>query len=86
MKKLKKVQKEVEVIDKYTCDICECDMTDKEPYNSTETTIEAKIGNFFPEGDFRKKYSIDVCGNCFEDRIIPLIESKFKIKFNQSDV
>lgn len=83
MKVLKKIPAHVEekvVVDKVVCDICEGEI--KHPsWDDSKVRIEAVIGNRYPECDCRDLYIIDVCPNCFLEKVKPLIEKTFNIEF-----
>ena len=86
MKVLKKIPKKVEqktVVDYIICDICEEQVEGKNGWDSTEVDIKGHIGSTFPEADCRETYIIDCCGSCFTDKIVPLVEKTFGIKFRQ---
>lgn len=80
----KKVIKEVSVHDKEICDICKKEIREG-TFDSSDIDIEAKIGDHYPEGDFRRGYRLDVCKDCFVDKVMPLIESTFGVKFTEYD-
>ncbi|MFA1510002.1 hypothetical protein ACDN41_12300 [Priestia aryabhattai] len=82
MKTYKEETKKVKAIDKHICDICSVDMKDEE-WGDSETKIELKKGNVLIEGDVRLRYSVDICVDCFEGKIMPLIEEKFNVKFKE---
>lgn len=74
---------------KTICDICQKEVTtgyrDGHWHSLNETIIEAKIGDKFPECDCRTKYEIDICKDCFLDKLIPLLEKEFNLKFKEED-
>jgi hypothetical protein len=43
--------------------------------NYCKVTVEAEIGDVYPEGDLRDTYSIDICPGCFLDKVKPAIEA-----------
>lgn len=53
-------------------------------FSVDEVTIEAKSGNNFPEGGSGKILRCDVCPACFEDKVIPALES-IGLKMNESE-
>lgn len=86
MKKTKIIEeviKKREVIDKIICDICNLEIKQKNGFDASEVTIGAKIGTYYPEGDFRDGYIIDCCPSCFITKVKPLIEEKFNTKFRE---
>jgi hypothetical protein len=70
-----------------TCDGCGKDLADREsPHDATEITIEAKIGSFYPEGDARTAYDVDVCSDCFVERIVPVLRAAgFNVRERDAD-
>lgn len=88
MKKLKKINKTIEettVVEKVICDICKKECHSNSVYEASKIQIEAQIGEVYPEGDSRTLYIIDVCKDCFLDKIKPLIEENLGIKFRTLD-
>ncbi len=71
-------------VDEIICDLCK-NKIENENYDNDEVIVEARIGQVYPEGDFRDLYIIDVCSGCFLDKLQPLIERKFKTKFREID-
>ena len=82
---------------KRTCDLCgqESEQLNEENwdargYDINETRITVKItqkeGSAYPEGGSGTKYDIDLCPDCFKDRLIPwLISQGAKIKQEEWD-
>ena len=54
-------------------------------WGESEIEIEAKIGDVYPEGDFREGYRLDLCPRCFLTKLMPLIERELGAKFTQFD-
>lgn len=68
------------------CDFCDKDL-DKQgtgSWSAYETTIEAVVGERFPECDSRTRYTIDACVECFIEKVIPAIEA-LGVKFRELD-
>ena len=80
----KKVVREVDIQDKEICDICKKEIREG-TFESSDIEIQAKIGEHCPDGDFRTGYRLDVCKDCFLNKVKPLIESTFGIKFTKYD-
>jgi len=70
------------------CDICSTyaffDNWDTKSGNNSEITIEALIGNSYPEADTRNGYAVDICPECFADKVKPAIEA-LGVKFKEFD-
>lgn len=63
------------------CDGCGVNVGMMPMYTDNEITIEAKIGEVYPEGDHRTAYELDVCAACFTSRVLPaLAAAGFKVR------
>lgn len=60
---------------KMTCDICGNEIV-HEPFNAEQTTVEHVVGKSYPEGGSGSKISFDICGKCFETKIVPWMQSQ----------
>jgi uncharacterized protein (DUF2225 family) len=71
-----------------TCDICEASITKHGKHtgiNGTNwamydfdfstTILKIEIGNAYPEETFGERYEIDICPDCFEEKLIPWLRS-----------
>lgn len=84
----KKIEKHVEeqIVEDYTvCDICGKKIINR-GYDADEINIEGLIGSCYPEGDCRTGYRLDICSDCFLDKIKPLIEQAYGIEFTKYNV
>jgi len=69
---------------KIACDLCGNEASGNgwksSKWNLNETEIEVKIhqteGISYPEGGSGTEYVIDLCPNCFKDRLIPWFKSQ----------
>ncbi len=84
MRYIKKISNPRLEVFKIDCDICKKQIKNR-GWDASEVTIQADIGECFPECDNRGTYEIDCCDDCFLDSIKPLIEEKFNIKFRERD-
>lgn len=82
-----------EYIEKYwtpsrtLCDFCHKDIKKVNKGNNTEIILDAKIGNHWgTDGDARTGYVLDICEECFEDKLKPAIEKEFSVSWRQYDV
>ena len=66
---------EKEVLDKVTCDICKKKILDPEVYEIDETEVFRRTGVNYPEGGSGEEISIDMCGDCFDNKFIPWLKS-----------
>jgi hypothetical protein len=90
MKIIKKINRAFseDIVDKIICDICKNDIN-KDNISlgySNDIRIRAAIGDQYPEADLRKGYIIDCCPICFLERIIPLLEQTYNLKFREFNV
>lgn len=74
---------QVEVADKRFCDICKQEIKPEDSYDRNDIRINAKVGPIYPEGDQRDGYIIDCCAKCFLEKLKPLIENAFGVKFRK---
>lgn len=71
-------------LDKTTCDLCGKEAKrgywESSSYEVNDTEIEVTIkhedGYNYPEGGNGTKYSVDMCPDCFKERLIPWLESQ----------
>lgn len=68
-----------------TCDLCGGNAEASWAYDADEVTIEAKLGNVYPEGDQRRVHEIDVCAKCFVKKVKPAIEA-LGCKFREREI
>lgn len=64
-----------EVVESVTCDICGAE-TNKPGYDIDETTINYRYGERYPEGGSWSEVVVDLCGKCFEEKLIPWLKSQ----------
>jgi hypothetical protein len=73
--------------DYFLCDLCAVRIEQRCSYEIDETTVESravprkqmierKIGTSYPEGGDWRATCVDLCGTCFETRLIPWLESQ----------
>jgi len=76
--------KKVKVHDKTTCDLCGrialMGYWQSSSYEVNETEIEVTVrqkdGESYPEGGYGSKYEVDMCPECFKNKLIPWLESQ----------
>ena len=79
MKLMKQVEipsKVVTVVDKTVCDLCKMEIPNEGRFVVDEVTVQYKTGNSYPEGGSGETLSVDLCPRCFEERLIPWLESQ----------
>ncbi len=58
-----------------TCDFCKKDIKTSF-YDINEVTIEHREGDSYPSGGTTTTTSVDMCGKCFKEKLIPWIKSQ----------
>ena len=86
MRTFKKTIKETREIDKKICDICKQEIKQKGSWQVDDIDICGKFGDIYPEIDSREFKIIDCCSDCFNNKIVPLIEKTFSIDFRAGDM
>jgi hypothetical protein len=56
------------------CDFCG-DEESGRGFDRSEVTIEAKIGEIYPEVDTRQVQAFDCCPKCWESKVVPALVS-----------
>lgn len=68
-----------EIVEFTICDVCKHKFVGEKwgvgYYDVAETIIKMRIGKSYPEGSHGEEISLDVCPNCFEEKLIPLLET-----------
>jgi len=78
MKYMKKVEvpaKMKDVVDFVTCDLCGVKITE-EGYEVSEVEVRHKIGYSCPSGGSGEETSVDMCGKCFDEKLLPWLRSQ----------
>lgn len=82
MRKIKTEQKEVEVetLEYLQCDLCKrkainddwqaMDFPIEGGFQVNDVTVEFREGKVYPEGGYGTKLSVDMCPDCFKDKLI----------------
>ena len=63
------------IIKKVTCDICGAVITHDDPYDAEEVTVAHKTGTAYSDGGSGETVSVDMCGRCFDERLVPWLKS-----------
>lgn len=58
---------------KTTCDLCG-DEVKETGYNVDEVTITHRTGKCYPDSRFITEITIDLCGYCFNQKLIPWVQ------------
>ena len=48
----------------------------KEDFERDETAISLEEGHYYPDSNYGEKLSIDICPNCFKNKLVPWLESQ----------
>lgn len=62
-------------LDRITCDLCGAEIK-RGPYDVDDVVISREHGSRYPDGSFGHKDEIDMCGGCFEAKLIPWLRSQ----------
>lgn len=60
---------------KTTCDLCGSRI-EEEHYKVDEVKLSHRVGYHYPEGGSGEKTSVDMCGECFDNELIPWLKIK----------
>ncbi len=85
MKKYENKLMERRVLVEHTCDICGSDIRSPKGFDFSEAHIEAHIGNIFPDNPCQIHYKLDLCRDCFENKVKPLIENEYNVEFQETE-
>lgn len=85
MKKYEEKQVTRSLLVDHRCDICGADVRTPKGFDFSEANITASIGAIYPEGAFQTHYTLDLCKDCFIDKVKPLIESTFNVEFHERE-
>lgn len=61
--------------DKSLCDFCNIEVGGLTLYSVDDVTISYEYGDSYPGDKSTELVSVDMCGNCFKDKLRPWIES-----------
>lgn len=73
-----------EKLAKTTCDLCGAEAKEGNWESSSyevneveiEVTVRQKDGDNYPEGGWGTDYTVDMCPDCFKNKLIPWLESQ----------
>ena len=65
-----------EVEDYTSCDFCGKKLGDGGVYDVEDVKISYEKGEWYPENRFTTTLSVDMCGQCFETKLVPWIRSQ----------
>ena len=64
------------VLDKTTCDMCNKEIDQDSSYDINEVEVRHKKGVNYPEGGSGDVFEPDICGECFDDKLVPWLKSQ----------
>ena len=64
-----------QVLDKTTCDLCGS-VIKPERGNADEVEVKHRTGNSYPEGGCGQEVRVDMCGNCFDTKLVPWLRTQ----------
>lgn len=65
----------IQEVDKTTCDLCNEEIQYKR-YSADEVVIKRRTGDSYPEGGSGEEVEVDMCGDCFDKKLIPWLKSQ----------
>lgn len=65
----------VDVEDYRTCDLCG-DRITRFAYDVDEVEVGRSVGTRYPEGSQIQRTELDMCGECFDTKLVPWLESQ----------
>lgn len=66
---------EKQVVDKVTCDLCGAQIKRK-GFSAEEVEVKHRTGLIYPEGGGGYDAIFDICGQCFEGKLVPWLGSQ----------
>ena len=67
-------RKEIRVV-RVTCELCGIEIK-KEPYSAEEIVVKHRTGSGYPECGSGEEVEVDICGVCFDTKLIPWLKSQ----------
>ena len=76
MKKRRIPARTEDVVAKVTCDICGAEINERHGYDIDKITVERKTGSCYPEGGNNVRVTVDLCGDCFDGKLLPWLKTQ----------
>jgi hypothetical protein len=73
--KTENIHVEQSKLEKTTCDLCG-EVIEKKRYSAEQVTVEYRTGSSFPECGWGNCVEVDMCPDCFKERLQPWLESQ----------
>ena len=64
-----------ETVDFVVCDLCGARINEKN-YDVDEVEVRHKTGHSCPDGGNGEETSVDMCGKCFDEKLVPWLRSQ----------
>ena len=64
------------VVSRVTCDLCGKRVETQDRYEIDEVTISHKTGSSYPEGGSGEIASVDMCSDCFNEKLVPWLKTQ----------
>ena len=65
-----------EVVDYTTCDLCRQRIAEEGSFEINEIEVSHKTGCRYPDNGEEEEVSVDLCGPCFDTKLIPWLQSQ----------
>lgn len=65
-----------EVVERVTCDMCGAEIKGRTYGDAEEIEVKHRTGTSYPEGGSGEETSVDLCGKCFDERLIPWLRAQ----------
>ena len=65
-----------EIVDHVSCDLCGETITKDRNYAVNEVEVRHKTGTSYPEGGDGEEMSVDMCGKCFDEKLVSWLRSQ----------
>jgi len=63
-------------LEKTTCDICKLEIVQDGFFDAEEIEVRHRLGTSYPEGLFCVDTIFDLCGKCFDEKLVPWLKSQ----------
>ena len=67
--------KDIQVVKKVTCDLCGAEIK-RADYSAEEVEVRHKTGDAYPDNGQGLEVSVDMCGKCFDEKLLPWLRSQ----------
>ena len=64
-----------EIVEFVSCDLCGAKIKSKD-FDVDEVEVRHKTGCSYPEGGSGEEVSVDMCGKCFDGKLVPWLRSQ----------